>query len=317
MRIFERTRGRGARAARDDGVDVVAPAAAASARARVLLATSAFPPLLRAIRRYIVPVYDYALVTEPLERRPARRDRLAPPPGASATARNQFHYYRLTADDRILFGGYDAVYRFRGPVDPRHDDHDATFARAVAALLPHVPAARGPALHATAGAARSTPRSRFSVFFGTALGGRVAYAVGYTGLGVGATRFGARVALDLLDGRETEATRLRYVRRRARSRSRRSRCAWAVIAAHPQPPRRRRPRRRAAAACGCGRSTGSGSGSTAEAPPRGGYRPVGWRTVKPASERGAVCQREPNGPSRPLVSKRRPATYMKTWPSLA
>jgi len=52
------------------------------------------------------------------------------------------------------------------------------------------------------------------VFFGTAHGGRVAYAVGYTGLGVGATRFGARVALDLLDGRDTEATRLRYVRRR-------------------------------------------------------------------------------------------------------
>ena len=53
--------------------------------------------------------------------------------------------------------------------------------------------------------------SRFSVFFGTAYGGRVAYATGYTGLGVGAARFGGRTALDLLDGRETEATRLRYV----------------------------------------------------------------------------------------------------------
>ena len=54
--------------------------------------------------------------------------------------------------------------------------------------------------------------SRFSVFFGTAHRGRTAYALGYTGLGVGATRFGAQVALDLLDGRDTEATRLRYVR---------------------------------------------------------------------------------------------------------
>ena len=44
--------------------------------------------------------------------------------------------------------------------------------------------------------------------------GRVAYATGYTGLGVAATRFGARVALDLVDGRDTEPTRLRYVRRR-------------------------------------------------------------------------------------------------------
>jgi hypothetical protein len=56
--------------------------------------------------------------------------------------------------------------------------------------------------------------SRFSVFFGTAHDGRVAYALGYTGLGVAATRFGARVGLDLLDGRDTEATRLRYVRRK-------------------------------------------------------------------------------------------------------
>ena len=52
------------------------------------------------------------------------------------------------------------------------------------------------------------------MFFGTAHGGRVAYATGYTGLGVAATRFGARVALDLVDGRDTELTRLRYVRKR-------------------------------------------------------------------------------------------------------
>jgi hypothetical protein len=54
--------------------------------------------------------------------------------------------------------------------------------------------------------------SRFSPFFGTALGGKVAYALGYTGLGVAATRFGAQVMLDLLAGAETERTRLRMVR---------------------------------------------------------------------------------------------------------
>ena len=60
---------------------------------------------------------------------------------------NQFHYYRLTADDRILFGGWDAVYRYGGPVGPRHDEHDADLRHARPALLPHLPAARGPALH--------------------------------------------------------------------------------------------------------------------------------------------------------------------------
>jgi hypothetical protein len=66
--------------------------------------------------------------------------------------------------------------------------------------------------HRWGGAIDST--SRFTPVFGTAFGRRVAYAVGYTGLGVASTRFGARVALDLLDGRSTERTRLQMVRRK-------------------------------------------------------------------------------------------------------
>ena len=54
--------------------------------------------------------------------------------------------------------------------------------------------------------------TRFFAFYGTAYAGRAAYALGYTGLGVGATRFGANVMLDLLDGRETERTALEMVR---------------------------------------------------------------------------------------------------------
>jgi hypothetical protein len=53
--------------------------------------------------------------------------------------------------------------------------------------------------------------SRFSVFFGTGYQGRLAYAAGYTGLGVGATRFGAGTMLDLLAGARTERTRLAMV----------------------------------------------------------------------------------------------------------
>jgi len=49
--------------------------------------------------------------------------------------------------------------------------------------------------------------SRFSVFFGTAHAGKTAYAIGYTGLGVAATRFGAQTALDLLRGEQRD---LRY-----------------------------------------------------------------------------------------------------------
>ena len=56
--------------------------------------------------------------------------------------------------------------------------------------------------------------SRFFAFTGTAHDGKVAYTVGHTGLGVCASRFGASVALDLLDGVASEATRLRAIRSR-------------------------------------------------------------------------------------------------------
>ena len=179
---------------------------------RVLLATSAYPPLLRAVRRYIAPVYDYALMTEPLDAQQRESIGWRGRQGISDGG-NQFHYYRLSADDRILFGGWDAVYRYGGPVDRRHDHHDATFARLAQHFFTTFPQLEGVRFTHRWGGAIDTC-SRFSVFFGTALGGRVSYATGYTGLGVGASRFGARVALDLLDGRSTEATRLDYVNTR-------------------------------------------------------------------------------------------------------
>jgi hypothetical protein len=54
--------------------------------------------------------------------------------------------------------------------------------------------------------------SRFCVFWGRGMGGRVTYALGYTGLGVAASRFGAEVMLDLIDGRRTRATATEFVR---------------------------------------------------------------------------------------------------------
>ena len=215
-----------------------------------LLATSAFPPLVRAIRRYVVPVYDYVLVTEPLSQ--AQRDAIGwrGRQGISDIA-NQFHYYRQTADHRILWGGYDAVYDFGGRVAPERDQRPATFALLAEHFFATFPQLEGLRLQRTAGAARSTRAAASRRCGGRALGGRAAYVVGFTGLGVGASRFGARVGLDLLDGLDTERTRLEMVRRRplpfppepAR---------WAGIAAHPPRARARGRARRAGAGRGCG-----------------------------------------------------------------
>jgi glycine/D-amino acid oxidase-like deaminating enzyme len=177
---------------------------------RAVLATSAFPPLARAIRRYVVPVYDYVIVSEPLDRE--RRDSLGWAGRQGLTdLGNQFHYYRLTSDDRLLFGGYDAVYNFRNGMGAHLDERPESFELLATHLFQTFPQLEGLRFTHRWGGAIDTC-SRFSVMFGRVLGGRAVYAVGYTGLGVAASRFGAQVALDLADGRDTERTRLGMVR---------------------------------------------------------------------------------------------------------
>ena len=208
--IFENTRVTGMSR---DGDGVVLDTAGGRVHARrVLLATSAFPPLLRSIGLYVLPVYDYVLVTEPLSA--AERDAIGwrGREGLSDSG-NRFHYYRLTEDDRILWGGYEAVYHYRNGMGPELEDSPGVFNLLAANFAETFPQLDGLRFsHRWAGTIDTC--SRFCVTFGTALGGRVAYAVGYTGLGVGASRFGARVALDLLHGRDSELTRLEMVRSR-------------------------------------------------------------------------------------------------------
>ena len=179
---------------------------------RIALGSGVFPSLVRRARPYTVPVYDYALVTEPLtdDQRVAVGWRGRQGLGDCA---NRFHYFRLTADQRILWGGYDAVYPRGGRMSADHDHRPQTYltlARQFFACFPQLEGLRFS--HAWGGAIDTC--TRFSAFFGTAYGGRVGYAAGYTGLGVGATRFGAEVMLDLLAGTRTERTRLEMVRRK-------------------------------------------------------------------------------------------------------
>ncbi|HVM18353.1 MAG TPA: hypothetical protein VM307_00165, partial [Egibacteraceae bacterium] len=109
------------------------------------------------------------------------------------------------------WGGYDAVYHYGNRVAPHLQQRPATFALLADHFFTTFPQLRGVRFTHRWGGVIDTS-SRVSVFFGTAARGKVAYAAGYTGLGVGATRFGAQVLLDLLWGRATERTALEMVR---------------------------------------------------------------------------------------------------------
>ena len=189
---------------------VVSTAGGPAVRAdQVVVATSAYSGWLPRLRPLFVPVYDYVLVSEPLtpEERAsvgwARRQGLS-------DSNNQFHYFRLTADDRILWGGYDAIHYFGSRVAPELDRRPATFRKLEAQFFRAFPQLEGLRFPYRWGGAIDTT-TRFTVTFGQTMGGRVTYALGYTGLGVGASRWAGGVVRDFLLRPDEDRLRLRIV----------------------------------------------------------------------------------------------------------
>jgi glycine/D-amino acid oxidase-like deaminating enzyme len=185
-----------------DGTSVVTPRAQVRAR-QVVVATNAFRNPVRRLRKYVVPVYDHVLVTEPLTT--AQWDALGWRERQGVTdAGNQFHYYRPLADGRILWGGYDAIYYYGSRTDVALEQRDAShrlLARQFHQTFPQLEGLRF--THRWAGPIDTS--SRFTPYVGTDRSGRVAHALGFTGLGVAYSRLAASAMLDALEGQPVPA----------------------------------------------------------------------------------------------------------------
>jgi glycine/D-amino acid oxidase-like deaminating enzyme len=205
VRIHERTR---VTAMEREGEGMVLRTPGGCLRAhRTMLATNAFPALIGAMRRRVVPIYDHAIVTEPLSAEQWAGIGWKRYQGVGDCG-NRFHYYRRTADGRILWGGYDAVYHFGNAIGPELEQRPQTYEKLAVHFFATFPQLRGVQFtHAWAGVIDTC--TRLFQFWGTAHRGRVAYAAGYTGMGVGESRFGALAALDMLDDKRSELTELK------------------------------------------------------------------------------------------------------------
>jgi glycine/D-amino acid oxidase-like deaminating enzyme len=178
---------------------------------RVALATNGFPSLLRRLRLFTVPIYDYVLMTEPLSSAQLESIGWTGRHGITDAGR-EFHYYRKSSDDRILFGGYDAVYHRGRKIRPDQDERTETFERLADHFYTTFPQLVGVRFtHKWGGMIDMS--TQLVAFHGATRDRRVAYSSGYTGLGVAATRFGAETMLDFLEGMDTDRTALKMSRR--------------------------------------------------------------------------------------------------------
>jgi glycine/D-amino acid oxidase-like deaminating enzyme len=194
------------------GLELLCPSGSVRAR-KAVFATNAFRSPIGAMRRASIPVWDYALMTEPLSDEQMTSVGWSNRQGVGDCG-NQFHYYRLTRDNRILWGGYDAIYHYGNRIEDGFHQRSESFAGLSQRFFANFPQLEGLRFsHQWGGPVSST--TRFCMDVGTAFGGRVSWAIGYTGLGVVASRFGGRVALDLLDNPEAPHLALDFVKKRA------------------------------------------------------------------------------------------------------
>ncbi len=178
---------------------------------KVVFATNAFSSRFPALNSKQFPVFTYIVLTEPVS--PAQLGAIgwAGRQGIE-DARNLIHYYRLTADNRLLFGGSDAMYYFGGPLD--HDRNPAVFRQLEKDLKRTFPSLRDVRIEYKWGGPVSVPMDFFPAMGYLGDDKRVAYSMGCVGHGVAMMNMAGQIMRDLMLERDSEFTDLFFVNRR-------------------------------------------------------------------------------------------------------
>lgn len=86
----------------------------------IVVATNAYSNFHRKLKRHQIPIYTYITLTEPLKDEQLHEIGWKKRVGIE-DARNLLHYYRLTPDNRLLFGGNDIRYYYGGTLTDAQD----------------------------------------------------------------------------------------------------------------------------------------------------------------------------------------------------
>jgi glycine/D-amino acid oxidase-like deaminating enzyme len=183
---------------------------------KVLMATNAYTSTIGRIRRSVIPVWDYQIATEPLTDEQLDRIKWGKASRhALSDFTNMFHYFRLTKDNRITWGGGSAVrYYFNNGIDQKFMDATACYEQLAKEFFEMFPQLDDVKFSNQWGGIIATS-TRFCMVPGVAYDGRLAWSVGYTGHGVAASRFGARIGIELLGYEPTDVIKMQFVTRRS------------------------------------------------------------------------------------------------------
>ncbi len=194
----------------EDGAAMTVRTRDGSVRApRVFLGTDAWGSGHKHIKRRVISVRDRVVATESLSGDQMARLGWTNRQGLYDT-RTQLNYARLTRDNRIVFGGR-VGYFFNDDVDPAADREIRTYHRLAASFFKTFPQLDDVRFtHAWSGPIAIS--TRLAVHFQSYYGGKAVWAGGYSGFGVTTSRFGARVGLDKLFGRQTPELGLDFAR---------------------------------------------------------------------------------------------------------
>lgn len=176
---------------------------------QVVLATSAWATNTPWFKNTVVPLYTYVVLTEPIPEERWAEVGWGQRQGIE-DKRNYVHYYRRTADGRVLWGGGDGVIHAGRRIRPSYDRNDRVMADLVRTFHETFPQFHDIRMsHHWGGPVGITVN--FLPVFGTLLKGRLHYGLGYNGHGVAPSHTGGKILRDKVLDKPSEFTELCFV----------------------------------------------------------------------------------------------------------
>ena len=177
---------------------------------KIVMATNAWSHFFKELKCKQAPVWTHIVMTEPLTEEHFNEIGWQNRQGIE-DARNLVHYYRLTADNRLVMGGRDVSLSYG--LDMDQDRNPVTFAELKDDVREIFPGLKEIQFTHEWGGPVSVPLD-MTPAIGFAGDKNVVYSLGTVGHGVSMTQLNGRTVADLILERKTDLTDVFFVKRR-------------------------------------------------------------------------------------------------------